>query len=92
MRDLQSVTDYLLRIGACYPRESLLITTTNGGMWGAKARFQGVGSVFVAVIKTLACDWSTDNRRHLTTRVCVIDWNRNDFFGRLILILAACAG
>ena len=50
-------------------------------MWGATASFQGVAGVFVAVLTNPACDWSTGNRRHLTTRACVINLDHTDMLG-----------
>ena len=50
-------------------------------MWGATASFQGVAGVFVAVLTNPACDWSTGNRRQLTTRACVINLDHTDMLG-----------
>ena len=58
-------------------------------MWGAKASFQGLKGVFVAIFTNPVCYWSTGNRRHLTTRACVINLDRTDMPFR-VLVLAAC--
>ena len=64
-------------------------TPPSGGMWGAKAGFQGVKGGFVAIFMKPACDWRAGNRRHLTTRACVINLDRTDMPFR-VLVLAAC--
>ena len=74
---------------ACNTSQLGCKTPPSGGMWGAKAGFQGVKGGFVAIFMKPACDWRAGNRRHLTTRAFVINLDRTDMPFR-VLVLAAC--